>query len=64
MIDKRIHVNTIMGPANTIKERLKDKAETSLGRNYDCEIDDEFQFDYQHECVRVFRYTKVENDTI
>lgn len=64
MIDKRIYVNTMMGPASTTTERLRDKAKTSLGRNWDCEIDDEFQFDYQHECVRVFRYTKVGNDTI
>lgn len=64
MIDKRIHVNTMMGPASPTKERLRDKAGTSLGRNWGCEIDDEFQFDYQHECVRVFRYTKVKNDTI
>ena len=49
-----------MGLASTTNERLRDKAETSLGRNRDCEIDDEFQFDYQHECIRVFRYTKVE----
>ena len=54
----------MMGPTSTTKERPRDKAETSLGRNWDCEIDDEFQFDYQHECVRVFRYTKVKNDTI
>lgn len=64
MIDKRIYVNIMMGPASTTKERLRDKAETSLGRSWDCEIDDEFQCDYQHEYVRVFRYTKVENDTI
>lgn len=64
MIDKRIHVNTMMGPASTTKEHLRDKAETGLGRNCGCEIDDEFQLDYQHECVRVFRYTKVKNDTI
>lgn len=64
MIDKRIHVNTMMGPANTTNERFRDKAETSLGRNWDCEIDNEFKFDYRRECVRVFRYTKVENDTI
>ena len=64
MIDKRIHVNTMTGPVNTTKERLRDKAETSLGRYLDCEIDYEFKLDYQHECVRVFRYTKVENDTI
>lgn len=54
----------MMGPTSTTKERLRDKADTSLGRNWDCEIDNEFQFDYQHECVRVCRYTKVENDTI
>ena len=53
-----------MGPANTIHERLRDKAETSLRRNWDCEIDNEFKFDYRRECVRVFRYTKVKNDTI
>lgn len=53
-----------MGPASPTTERLRDKAKTSLRRNWDCEIDDEFQFDYKHECVRVFRYTKVENDTI
>lgn len=64
MIDKRIHVNTIMGPASPTKERLRDRAGTSLGRNWGCEIDDEFQFDYQHEYVRVFRYIKVKNDTI
>lgn len=64
MIDKRIHVNTMMGPAGTTNERLRDKAETILRRNWCREIDDEFQFDYQHEYVRVFRYTKVENDTI
>lgn len=64
MIDKRIHVNTIMGPAGTTNERLRDKAETSLRRNRDCEIDNEFQLDYQNEWVRVFRYTKVKNDTI
>lgn len=63
MIDKRIHVNTMMGPDNTTKEHLRDKVETILGRNWDCKIDNEFQFDYQHECVRVFRYTKVKNDT-
>lgn len=54
----------MMGPAGTTNERLRDKAETSLGRNWDCEIDNEFQFDYKNECVRVFRYTKVKNDTI
>lgn len=54
----------MMGPASVTKERLRDKAETSLGRNWGCEIDDEFQFDYQHECVRVFGYIKVQNDTI
>lgn len=64
VIDKRIHVNTMMGPAGTTNERLRDKAETSLGRNWDCGIDNEFICDYQHECVRVFRYTKVKNDTI
>lgn len=64
MIDKRIHVNTIMGPASTTNERLRCKAETSLGRNWDCEIDNEFKFDYQHELVRVFIYTKVKNDTV
>lgn len=64
MINKRIHVNTIMGPASTTNECLIDKAETSLGRNWDCEIDNEFKFDYQREWVRVFRYTKVKNDTI
>lgn len=64
MIDKRIHVNTMLGPASTTKERLRDKAETGLGRNWGWEIDKEFQCDYQHKCVRVFRYTKVKNDTI
>ena len=64
MIDKRIHVNTIMGPVSTTNECLIDKAETSLGRNWDCKIDNEFKFDYRRECVRVFRYTKVKNDTI
>lgn len=64
MIDKRIHVNTIMRPASTTNECLIDKAETSLGRNWDCKIDNEFKFDYRRECVRVFRYTKVKNDTI
>lgn len=53
-----------MGPASTTNERLRDKTETSLGRNWDCEIDNEFKFDYQRECVSVFRYTKVRNDTI
>mgnify|MGYP003356495040 FL=1 len=64
MIDKRIHVNTMMGPASTTNERLRYKAETRLGRNWDCEIDNEFKFDYRRECVHVFRYTKVKNDTI
>nr|DAW36383.1 MAG TPA: hypothetical protein [Caudoviricetes sp.] len=64
MIDKRIHVNTMMGPASTTNERLSDKAGTSLGRNWDCEIDNEFKFDYRRGCVRVCRYTKVKNDTI
>lgn len=53
-----------MGPASTTKERLRYKAETGWGRNWGCEIDNEFQFDYQYECVRVFRYIKVKNDTI
>lgn len=53
-----------MGPASTTNERLRDKVETSLGRNWDYEINNEFKLDYQHECVRVFRYTKVKNDTI
>ncbi len=48
-----------MGPASTTNESLIEKAETSLGRNWDCEIDNEFKFDYRRECVRVFRYTKV-----
>lgn len=64
MIDKRMHVNTMMRPASTTNERLREKADLSLGRNWDCEIDNEFEFDYQRECVRVFRYTKVKNDTI
>ncbi len=64
MIDKRIHVNTMMGPASTTNERLIDKAYTSFGRNWDCKIDNEFKFNYQREYVRVFRYTKVKNDTI
>lgn len=54
----------MMGPASTTNERLREKADMSLGRNWDCEIDNEFKFDYQRECVRVFRYTKVKNDTI
>ena len=53
-----------MRPASTTNECLIDKAETSLGRNWDCKIDNEFKFDYRRECVRVFRYTKVKNDTI
>lgn len=53
----------MVGPASTTKERLRDKAETSLGGNWGCEIDVEFKFDYRHECVRVFRYTKVNHDT-
>ena len=53
-----------MGPASTANERLREKARTSLGRNWDRKIDNEFKFDYRRECVRVFRYTKVKNDTI
>lgn len=64
VLDKRIHVNTMMGPASITNERLREKADISLGRNWDCEIDNEFKFYYQRECVRVFRYIKVENDTI
>ena len=63
MIDKQIYVNTMMGPASTINERLREKADISLVRNWDCEIDNEFKFDYRRECVRVFRYTKVNHDT-
>lgn len=53
-----------MGPAGPTNERLRDNVYTSLRRNWDCEINNEFQFDYRHECVRAFRYTKVKNDTI
>lgn len=60
MIDKRITVDTIMGPASTIRESLGEVIDTSLGRNYDCKIDNEFQFDYRRECVRVFKYIKRE----
>ena len=60
MINKRIHVNTVMGPASTIGDKLIEKCDCSFGRNYDCEIENEFKFDYRRECVRVFRYTKVE----
>ena len=49
-----------MGPASTIGDKLIEKCDCSFGRNYDCEIENEFKFDYRRECVRVFRYTKVE----
>lgn len=58
MIDKRITVDTVMGPASTIGESLREAIDTSLGRNYDCEIDNEFKFDYKRECVRMFKYIK------
>lgn len=53
----------MMGPASTTNESLREKADMSLGRNWDCEIDNEFKCDYQRECVRVFRYKKVNHDT-
>lgn len=60
MINKRIHVNTVMGPASTTGDKLIAKCDYNCGRNYDCEIENEFEFDYRRECVRVFRYEKLE----
>lgn len=49
-----------MGPASTTNDKLIAKCDYNCGRNYDCEIENEFKFDYQRECVRVFRYEKLE----
>ena len=60
MINKRIYVNTVMEPASTTGDKLIAKCDYNYGRNYDCEIENEFKFDYRRECVRVFRYEKLE----
>lgn len=49
-----------MGPARTTGDKLIAKCDYNCGRNYDCEIENEFKLDYQRECVRVFRYEKAE----
>lgn len=64
MIDKRIPVHIMLGPSNPTRDNLTTKCTIRINKNYDCEILDELQLDYEYRWNKAFRYTKVKNDTI
>lgn len=58
MIDKRIPVDTIMGPSGPTIDILNDEYSRSRSKNYQCNFADELRLDYKTGCAKVFRYTK------